>query len=111
MKNKRGAMKGHEDIQVFQRIRHCTNCGHAWRTSEVDHALIEELVELRGIIDSMVFPRDALKIAWNKWIEKSEVISDFITMLGASLSKATKRRESSKKHQAAIKQRLSSPSK
>jgi transcriptional regulator NrdR family protein len=105
IREKRVTMKGHVDIQLFQRIRHCSNCGHAWRTSEVDHSLIEELVELRSAVESMVFPREMLKNVWNKWIEKSEVISDLITSLGTSLSKTAQKRESSKKHQLAIKQR------
>lgn len=105
MKEKRVTMKGHVDIQLFQRIRHCSNCGHAWRTSEVDHSLIEELVELRTIFDSTVILRGALKIAWNKWVEKSTVISDLITDLGENLDKAAKKRDSSRKHQAAIKHR------
>jgi len=102
IREKRVSMPGHIDIQLFQRIRQCTNCKHSWKTAEVDHALLEELVALRTAIDTILPKREQLKDTWNKWILGAKEITGLITALGATSFLARDKRELSKKHQAAI---------
>jgi len=102
IREKRVSMPGHIDIQLFQRIRHCTHCGHKWKTAEVDYALLEELTALRTAFDTWLPIHNKLRDGWNTWIQGINELSTLITLLGSSSLPARWKRFKSKRHQAAI---------
>ena len=107
IREKRVSMANNIDIQLFQRIRHCTHCGHDWKTAEVDYALLEELVVLRSAVDLSAYTREQLSVALNKLTENVQEVSVLIKSLDATGLLAREKRRLSKIHQLAIRQVIS----
>ncbi len=102
LRQKRVSMAGHVDIQVFQRIRACTKCGHRFTTGEVAYDLLEELVVLREHFDVTQETREQLKARWKAFAEAFAAVAETIPKFGGNLLGPMLRRTRSKRHQREI---------
>jgi transcriptional regulator NrdR family protein len=91
------------DIQWFERVRSCSNCGHRFTTVELSHDFVAELVALREYCLSVDLEAKAIPVAMDQIREALESVDGTMRFIGnrsrsieARLEKARLSRDSKK---------------